>query len=87
MGGGGVVRKKTITTQMCGRPSPGGVPQKASCCGSSLFCAPPISDLQPPLLRAHLRGRSLSGPILRDAARLFQRYPPVVRYRVLGVST
>ena len=30
---------------------------------------------------------SLSGPILRDTARLSQRYPPIARYGVFGVST
>ena len=30
---------------------------------------------------------SLSGPVLRDAARLSQRYPPIARYGVSGVST
>ena len=29
----------------------------------------------------------LSGPVLRDTARLSQRYPPFARYGVLGVST
>ena len=29
----------------------------------------------------------LSGPVLRDTARLSQRYPPIARYGVLGVST
>ena len=28
----------------------------------------------------------LSGPVLRDAARLSQRYPPIARYEVFGVS-
>ena len=32
--------------------------------------------------------RELSGPVLRDAARLSQRYPPLIaRYGVFGVST
>ena len=30
---------------------------------------------------------ALSGPVLRDAARLSQRYPPIARYGVFGVST
>ena len=30
---------------------------------------------------------ALSGPVLRDTARLSQRYPPIARYGVLGVST
>ena len=30
---------------------------------------------------------SLSGPVLRDTARLSQRYPPITRYGVFGVST
>ena len=30
---------------------------------------------------------SLSGPVLRDTARLSQRYPPIARYGVFGVST
>ena len=30
---------------------------------------------------------SLSGPVLRDTARLSQRYPPIARYGVIGVST
>ena len=29
----------------------------------------------------------LSGPILRDTARLSQRYPPIARYGVFDVST
>ena len=32
-------------------------------------------------------GPNLSGPVLRDTARLSQRYPPVARYGVSGVST
>ena len=28
----------------------------------------------------------LSGPVLRDTARLSQRYPPITRYGVFGVS-
>ena len=28
----------------------------------------------------------LSGPVLRDTARLSQRYPPIARYGVFGVS-
>ena len=31
--------------------------------------------------------RHLSGPVLRDTARLSQRYPPIARYGVFGVST
>ena len=31
--------------------------------------------------------RSLSGPVLHDTARLSQRYPPIARYGVFGVST
>ena len=34
----------------------------------------------------HIRS-DLSGPVLRDTARLSQRYPPIVRYGVFGVST
>ena len=30
---------------------------------------------------------NFSGPVLRDAARLSQRYPPNARYGVFGVST
>ena len=30
---------------------------------------------------------SLSGPVLRDTVRLSQRYPPIARYGVFGVST
>ena len=33
------------------------------------------------------RGSALSGPVLRDTARLSQRYPPIARYGVFGVST
>ena len=33
------------------------------------------------------RGPILSGPVLRDTARLSRRYPPIARYGVLGVST
>ena len=29
----------------------------------------------------------LNGPVLRDTARLSQRYPPILRYGVFGVST
>ena len=29
----------------------------------------------------------LSGPVLRDTARLSLRYPPIARYGVFGVST
>ena len=32
-------------------------------------------------------GKNLSGPVLRDTARLSQRYPPIARYGVFGVST
>ena len=32
-------------------------------------------------------GVGLSGPVLRDTARLSQRYPPIARYGVFGVST
>ena len=31
--------------------------------------------------------KGLSGPVLRDTARLSQRYPPIARYGVFGVST
>ena len=31
--------------------------------------------------------KDLSGPVLRDTARLSQRYPPIARYGVFGVST
>ena len=34
-----------------------------------------------------IRNRALSGPVLRDTARLSQRYPPIARYGVFGVST
>ena len=30
---------------------------------------------------------ALSGPVLRDTARLSQRYPPIARYGVFGVAT
>ena len=33
------------------------------------------------------KSAALSGPVLRDTARLSQRYPPIVRYGVFGVST
>ena len=33
------------------------------------------------------RSYPLSGPVLRDTARLSQRYPPIARYGVFGVST
>ena len=38
---------------------------------------------------ARFQGRSLSlsGPVLRDTARLSQRNPPIARYGVFGVST
>ena len=32
-------------------------------------------------------GGGLSGPVLRDTARLSQRYPPIARYGVFGVTT
>ena len=35
----------------------------------------------------HVNFRALSGPVLRDTARLSQRYPPIARYGVFGVST
>ena len=38
----------------------------------------------PPLLD---RNHPLSGRVLRDTARLSQRYPPIARYGVFGVST
>ena len=38
-------------------------------------------------LREPRKSRELSGPVLRDAARLSERYPHVQRYGVLGVST
>ena len=34
-----------------------------------------------------LSGCFLSGPVLRDTARLSQRYPPIARYGVFGAST
>ena len=39
------------------------------------------------LLKQHSRNNILSGPVLRDTARLSQRYPPIARYGVFGVST
>ena len=33
------------------------------------------------------RGPALSGPVLRDTARLSQRHLPIARYGVFGVST
>ena len=35
----------------------------------------------------HFSHQALSGPVLRDSARLSQRYPPIARYGVFGVST
>ena len=35
----------------------------------------------------HARKKNLSGPVLRDTARLSQRSPPIARYGVFGVST
>ena len=35
----------------------------------------------------HFCLKHLSGPVLRDTARLPQRYPPIARYGVFGVST
>ena len=35
----------------------------------------------------HLVNPKLSGAVLRDTARLSQRYPPIARYGVFGVST
>ena len=51
--------------------------------------------LKPHLLSPHLDFPNicsdvfseLSGPVLRDTARLSQRYPPIARYGVFGVST
>ena len=37
--------------------------------------------------RKGARKHTLSGPVLRDTARLSQRYPPIARYGVFGVST
>ena len=37
--------------------------------------------------RGRREGDGLSGPVLRDTARLSQRYPPIARYGVFGVST
>ena len=34
-----------------------------------------------------LRSFVLSGPVMRDTARLSQRYPPIAHYGVFGVST
>ena len=34
-----------------------------------------------------LQNDHLSGPVLRDTARLSQRYPPIARYGVFGLST
>ena len=42
------------------------------------------------LLRSRSRSSErtqLSGPVLRDTARLSQRYPPIARYGVFGIST
>ena len=39
------------------------------------------------LYQVTLKARILSGPILRDTARLSQRYRPIARYGVFGVST
>ena len=53
------------------------------------FCLRSLSVLPPPFF-AHspqLRFPKLSGPVLRDTARLSQRYPPIARYGVFGVST
>ena len=36
---------------------------------------------------ARQSGWQLSGPVLRDTARLSQRYPPIARYGVFGVPT
>ena len=46
------------------------------------FCRP-----APPFLYWFLESLSLSGPVLRDTAGLSQRYPPIARYGVFGVST
>ena len=41
-----------------------------------------------PQVKRHEKGIvDLSGPVLRDTARLSQRYPPIARYGVFGVST
>ena len=37
--------------------------------------------------RTHIEVHELSGPVSRDTARLSQRYPPIARYGVFGVST
>ena len=39
------------------------------------------------LQRVLTLGDGLSGPVLRDTARLSQRYPPIARYGAFGVST
>ena len=41
--------------------------------------------IQPRFLQ--IDSAKLSGPVLRDTARLSQRYPPFARYGVFGVST
>ena len=51
-----------------------------SCC-----CCCLLSGIQSGIERAP--EPKLSGPVLRDTARLSQRYPPIVRYGVSRVST
>ena len=47
------------------------------------------NDAPPPRMIADIRvfWKELSGPVLRDTARLSQRYPPIARYGFFGVST
>ena len=46
-------------------------------------------DTTPTRIHMKIPGIScdLSGPVMRDTARLSQRYPPIARYGVFGVST
>ena len=47
----------------------------------------PRDDQHPERDRNEIGTRYLSGPVLRDTARLSQRYPPIARCGVFGVST
>ena len=62
-----------------------GSSKKTTCSLSYRFRGTPgIRGLYQPIRVATL---VLTGPVLRDTARLSQRYPPIARYGVCGVST
>ena len=60
---------------------PGAVPAVGGSLDPSVPRSPGVS------LQKGRAAHGLSGPVLRDTARLSQRYPPIARYGVFGVST